>query len=76
MARGALGLPSTSKRSLRSLRGSNFRVRLSFMRAWTVPLLVGAPPSVCSMPEARYVPPSMPGWLMGLMKFSVWAKRL
>ncbi len=52
-ATGACGSPSTTNRSLRRFSGSSLWIRLSFIRACTSPLAVGAPRSLCSMPEAR-----------------------
>ena len=52
-ATGAWASPSTTKRSRRCFSGSSLRIRFSFIRAWTSPLAVGAPRSLCSMPEAR-----------------------
>ena len=40
-------------RSRRRFSGSSLRMRFSFMRACSAPLAVGAPRSLCSMPEAR-----------------------
>ena len=50
--------------------------RFSVIRACTAPLAVGAPASVCSIPDARYCPPGSPGWLIGLTPDSVARKPL
>ena len=52
-ASGALACPFDRKRSLRCLSGFSLRSRFSFIFAWTEPEAVGAPLSVCSMPDAR-----------------------
>ena len=52
-ASGASGSPSIMNRSRRRLSGLNFRRRLSFIFACISPLAVGAPASLCSMPDAR-----------------------
>ena len=52
-ASGASGLPSMMKRSRRRLSGLNFLSRLSFIFECISPFAVGAPASLCSMPDAR-----------------------